>query len=666
MFLASLRKDKKIMFSNLDMLWSLPRFYKRLISLTIDSIFVCLAFLLAFWVRLGESSWMIDTSIWYVVFGTIIITLAANIKLGLYRAILRYLTFHAFTAILAGSLISAISITSLAYFFNVFIPRAVPIIYLFFLIVLCGGSRLTVRLLLVNSLRRGHKAVLVIGAGPTGRQLAIALRQASTYRVRCFIDRDKSLKNTIIQGIPVCGVDQIPQLIKKYKIDKVLLAIPRASRSERKKVIEQLLPYPVEVLTVPDFNDIITGKSKVSELQDVAIGDLLGRDTVEPESRLMQANIADQVVMVTGAGGSIGSELCRQILILNPKVLILFDQSEFALYEIDKELSEYIKVHNINIKIVPLLGSVQRINRLVNVMRAFSVNTVYHTAAYKHVPLVEYNVVEGVRNNLFGTYYCAKAAIECGVRSFVLISTDKAVRPTNVMGATKRMAELSLQALAKEQASKTEGTRFCMVRFGNVLGSSGSVVPVFKKQIVEGLPITVTHPDIIRYFMTIPEAAQLVIQAGAMGKGGDVFVLDMGEPVKIVDLAQNLIRLSGLEVKSADNPEGDIEIEYTGLRPGEKLFEELLIGDNVKKTKHPRIMTANESFLQLPELLKTIEALNIACHDFDHEAIRKILIEAPTGFKPTDGVGDLVWNVKQELTGASSNVIALNKAATGF
>ena len=654
------------MFSNLDMLWSLPRFYKRLISLIIDSIFVCLAFLLAFWVRLGESSWMLDTSIWYVVFGTIIITLAANIKLGLYRAILRYLTFHAFTAILAGSLISAVCITSLAYFFNVFIPRAVPIIYLFFLIVLCGGSRLTVRLLLVNSLRQGHKAVLVIGAGPTGRQLAIALRQASNYRVRSFIDRDKSLKNTIIQGIPVCGVDQIPQLIKKFKIDKVLLAIPRASRSERKKVIEQLLPYPVEVLTVPDFNDIITGKSKVSELQDVAIGDLLGRDTVEPESKLMQANIANQVVMVTGAGGSIGSELCRQILILKPKVLILFDQSEFALYEIDKELSEYIKVHNIGVKIVPLLGSVQRINRLVNVMRAFSVNTVYHTAAYKHVPLVEYNVVEGVRNNLFGTYYCAKAAIECGVRSFVLISTDKAVRPTNVMGATKRMAELSLQALAKEQANKAEGTRFCMVRFGNVLGSSGSVVPVFKKQIVEGLPITVTHPDIIRYFMTIPEAAQLVIQAGAMGKGGDVFVLDMGEPVKIVDLAENLIRLSGLEVKSADNPEGDIEIEYTGLRPGEKLFEELLIGDNVKKTKHPRIMTANESFLQLPELLKTIEALNIACHDFNHEAIRKILIEAPTGFNPTDEIGDLVWNVKQELTGAGSNVIALNKASTGF
>ena len=495
----------------------------------------------------------------------------------------------------------------------------------------------------------------------------MALRQASSYRVKGFIDRDQSLANTIIQGVPVYNVDKVGELIEKYDIEKVLLAIPKASRSERKQVIEQLMPYPVEVLTVPDFNDIVTGKAKVSELQDVAVDDLLGRDVVEPVASLMQANITGKVVMVTGAGGSIGSELCRQIIAQQPSTLIVFDVSEYAVYQIDKELNEILEQESFNVKIVPLIGSVQRINRLASTMKAFGVNTVYHAAAYKHVPLVEYNVVEGVRNNAFGTYYSAKAAIESGVESFVLISTDKAVRPTNVMGATKRMAELGLQALAEAEAKKAakqeKFTRFCMVRFGNVLGSSGSVIPVFKKQILENQPITVTHPDIIRYFMTIPEAAQLVIQAGAMGKGGDVFVLDMGEPVKIVDLAKNLIRLSGLEVKSDANPNGDIEIQFTGLRPGEKLFEELLIGDNVKETQHKRIMTANERFLSLPDFVQTMEQLDKACHDFDHEKVREILITAPTDFQPTDGIGDLVWNAKKALDQQveDSNVVHLKE-----
>jgi FlaA1/EpsC-like NDP-sugar epimerase len=507
--------------------------------------------------------------------------------------------------------------------------------------------------------KRSSEAVLVFGAGSTGRQLALALRQASHYRVKGFVDHDKSLTNTIIQGIPVYGEHKLEELIEKYNIGKVLLAIPKASRSERKKVIDQLLPYAVEVLTVPDFDDIVTGKAKINELQDVAVDDLLGRDIVEPDVSLMRANITDKVVMVTGAGGSIGSELCRQILAQQPTTLILFDVSEFAVYKIDKELNEIARDLPFNVKIVPLIGSVQRINRLASTMKAFSVDTVYHAAAYKHVPLVEYNVVEGVRNNTFGTYYCAKAAIESGVESFVLISTDKAVRPTNVMGATKCMAELGLHALAAVEAKKTNGTRFCMVRFGNVLGSSGSVIPVFKKQILEGQPITVTHPEIIRYFMTIPEAAQLVIQAGAMGKGGDVFVLDMGEPVKIVDLAKNLIRLSGLEVKSPENPNGDIEIQFTGLRPGEKLFEELLIGDNVQETKHKRIMAANERFLPLSDFVAIIDLLDKACHEFNHEEIRKILIDAPIGFQPTDGIGDLVWNAKHSKDGNVDNIVAL-------
>ena len=639
-----------MMIKKIDAIWALPRFYKRLIGLSVDSLFVVFAFSFAYWARLGEFSWFANSAIWYVVTGTVAATLLVNIKLGLYRAVLRYLTFHAFSAIFIGAAISALSITTFAYFFGVNVPRTVPVIYFPFLIVLCGGARVLLRALFVRTPQKGCESVLVFGAGSAGRQLSLALRQASNYRVKGFVDHDDSLTNTIIQGITVYHVDKMDELIRRYNIRKVLLAIPRASRSERKKVIDQLLPYAVEVLTVPDFDDIVTGKAKVGELQDVAVDDLLGRDVVEPVPHLMASNIADKVVMVTGAGGSIGSELCRQILKQQPKALVLFDVSEFAIYQIDKELNEILEQESFKVKVIPLIGSVQHINRLASIMRSFRVSTVYHAAAYKHVPLVEYNVVEGVRNNTFGTYYCARAAIESGVESFVLISTDKAVRPTNVMGATKRMAELGLQALAeaesKKAAKQEKFTRFCMVRFGNVLGSSGSVIPVFKKQIAEGQPITVTHPDIIRYFMTIPEAAQLVIQAGAMGKGGDVFVLDMGEPVKIIDLAENLIHLSGLDVKSPENPNGDIEIQFTGLRPGEKLFEELLIGDNVQETQHQRIMTANERFLSMPDYVQTMEKLEKACHEFDHEKVREILIIAPTDFQPTDGIGDLVWNAK--------------------
>ena len=639
------------MTNKIDVIWSLPRFYKRLISLVIDSIFVVVSFTFAYWARLGEFSWFANSAMWYVVTGTVAVTLLVNIKIGLYRAVLRYLTFHAFSAIFIGATISALSITTFAYFFSASVPRTVPIIYFSFLIILCGGARVLLRALFVRTPKKGYESVLVFGAGSAGRQLSLALRQASSYRVKGFIDHDDSLTNTIIQGVTVYHVDKMDELIRRYNIEKVLLAIPRASRSERKKVIDQLLPYAIEVLTVPDFDDIVTGKAKVGELQDVAVDDLLGRDVVEPAPHLMASNITGKVVMVTGAGGSIGSELCRQILKQQPKALVLFDVSEFALYQIDKELNEILVQESFKVKVIPLIGSVQRINRLESTMRAFSVNTVYHAAAYKHVPLVEYNVVEGVRNNTFGTYYCARAAIESGVESFVLISTDKAVRPTNVMGATKRMAELSLQALAEAESKKSNGTRFSMVRFGNVLGSSGSVIPVFKKQIAENQPITVTHPDIIRYFMTIPEAAQLVIQAGAMGKGGDVFVLDMGEPVKIVDLAENLIRLSGLEVKSPDNPNGDIEIQFTGLRPGEKLYEELLIGDNVQETQHQRIMAASERFLSLVEFDEVMSKLDKACNEFDYEKIRELLIEAPTGFQPTDGIGDLVWEIQNNYRG---------------
>ncbi|HDY7422860.1 TPA: polysaccharide biosynthesis protein [Vibrio vulnificus] len=644
-------------------IWSLPRVHKRLISLAIDTLLITFSFFMAIWVRHGEVAVSVSSETLLTLAGTVIVTLVAFTKLGLYRAVLRYLTFHALTVVVLGALISALSITTFAYFFNAEVPRTVPVIYMTFLALLCGGARMMVRSLIVQASRKGCERVLIYGAGSTGRQLAIALRNAETYQVKGFIDNDPSLENTIIQGLTVHSSLQISRLVEKQDIEKILLAMPRATRSERKAIIDGLLHLPVEVLTVPDFKDIVNGNATVDELKDVAIEDLLGRDPVEPNPELMKANIHGKVVMVTGAGGSIGSELCRQIVRQKPKTLILFELSEYGLYEIDKELSGMVEAMQLEVEIIPLLGSVQRINRLSATMRAFGVQTVYHAAAYKHVPLVEYNVVEGVRNNVFGTYYSAKAAIEAGVESFVLISTDKAVRPTNVMGTSKRMAELALQALAAKENDKVNGTRFCMVRFGNVLGSSGSVIPLFKRQIEEGQAITVTHPDIIRYFMTIPEAAQLVIQAGAMGKGGDVFVLDMGEPVKIVDLAKNLIQLSGLEVKSSDNPNGDIEIKFTGLRPGEKLYEELLIGDNVEGTDHERIMTANEQFLPLEEFNQILDNLDRACHEFDHETIRQILLETPTGFNPTDGIGDLVWNAKRKLNASKDKVVEIKVTA---
>ncbi|EGR7968608.1 polysaccharide biosynthesis protein [Vibrio vulnificus] len=644
-------------------IWSLPRVHKRLISLAIDTLLITFSFFMAIWVRHGEVVVSVSVETWLTLAGTVVVTLIAFTRLGLYRAVLRYLTFHALTVVVLGALISALSITTFAYFFNAEVPRTVPVIYMTFLALLCGGARMMVRSLIVQASRKGCERVLIYGAGSTGRQLAIALRNAETYQVKGFIDNDPSLENTIIQGLTVHSSQQISRLAEKQEIEKILLAMPRATRSERKAIIDGLLHLPVEVLTVPDFKDIVNGNATVDELKDVAIEDLLGRDPVEPNSELMKSNIHGKVVMVTGAGGSIGSELCRQIVRQKPKTLILFELSEYGLYEIDKELSGMVEAMQLEVEIIPLLGSVQRINRLSATMRAFGVQTVYHAAAYKHVPLVEYNVVEGVRNNVFGTYYSAKAAIEAGVESFVLISTDKAVRPTNVMGTSKRMAELALQALAAKENDKVNGTRFCMVRFGNVLGSSGSVIPLFKRQIEEGQAITVTHPDIIRYFMTIPEAAQLVIQAGAMGKGGDVFVLDMGEPVKIVDLAKNLIQLSGLEVKSSDNPNGDIEIKFTGLRPGEKLYEELLIGDNVEGTDHERIMTANEQFLPLEEFNQILDNLDRACHEFDHETIRQILLETPTGFNPTDGIGDLVWNAKRKLNASKDKVVEIKVTA---
>ena len=506
-----------------------------------------------------------------------------------------------------------------------------------------GGSRLLLRLTVSNIDKRIKTPIIIYGAGSAGRQLAVGLKNGSDYHTCAFIDDDPDKIGSIIQGIPVIDVSDAQRVIRAKKVKKVLLALPSISRIERKQILQNLEQLTVQVQTIPGIKDVIEGVASSDEIRDVDVEDLLGRDPVSPEAELMSANIFEQVVMVTGAGGSIGSELCRQIIKQRPKKLVLYELSEFALYSIHQELEKINVERQLDVEICPLIGSVQRINRLENVMEAFNVETVYHAAAYKHVPLVENNIVEGVRNNIFGTMYAARAAVKAGVPNFVLVSTDKAVRPTNIMGATKRMAELVLQALSKNQ----DTTRFTMVRFGNVLGSSGSVVPLFRRQIKEGGPVTLTHEDITRYFMTIPEAAQLVIQAGAMGKGGDVFVLDMGEPVKIRDLAVKIIRLSGLEVKDKFNPHGDIEIKCTGLRPGEKLYEELLIGDDVQKTNHARIMTAQEIMLPWPKLNDIIEQLDSACHNFEHAKIREILQSAPTGYHPNDPIADLVYDAFQ-------------------
>lgn len=640
----------------LQFIWQLSRTNKRIVSVLIDIMLIFMAFHLAILVRSGETNYFTYPAVWGIQIAVTIVTIAVFARLGLYRAVLRYLTFQALFVVTAGAVISATLVAALSFYMSDPFPRTVPIIYGAFLALFCGGPRVIVRSLIAQSYSTQSKEVLIYGAGSGGRQLAMALRSSGDYRVRAFIDGDSTLCNTMILGLPVIAIEDAMPIINKYDVSQVLLAVPSAKRSRRKVILDELAKLPVEVLTVPDMTDIVSGKAKIDELKDVAIEDLLGRDPVAPQQVLLEANIKDKVVMVTGAGGSIGSELCRQIVEQSPKSIILFELSEFGLYQIDRELNQLKIEKGLTCDIIPLLGSVQRQHRLETTMSSFKVQTVYHAAAYKHVPLVEFNVIEGVRNNIYGTYYTACAAIKAGVESFVLISTDKAVRPTNVMGTTKRMAELGLQALADQENEKPNGTRFCMVRFGNVLGSSGSVIPVFKKQIASGGPVTVTHPEITRFFMTIPEAAQLVIQAGAMGKGGDVFVLDMGESVKITDLASNLIQLSGLEVKSEVNPHGDIEIQFSGLRPGEKLYEELLIGDNVKQTAHERIMTAHEVHLPLEEYDLLLNELDFACHSMDHESIRTLLLSAPTGFNPTDGIGDLVWNHNQSEVDYSDSI----------
>jgi len=634
--------------SPMKVLLMAPRPLKRVISVLADLFFIGIAFWAAMLVRLDTISIFSNLEYWGLLLSLLPIALVINVRLGLYRAVIRFISNKAMIAICLAVLLSTLSLILLSFFLHVQLPRTVPIVFAAFFMILVGGSRFFVRSLLSNSQNKTKENVIIYGAGSSGRQLAQSLIHGSEYSPVAFIDDDKRIQKSSIQGITVFKREEINNLITKYSIKRVLLAMPRDNKKRIAKVLSRLENFSVEILSIPGSADLVSGKAKIDELHDVSIEDLLGRDSVKPNRELLQANITDKVVMITGAGGSIGSELCRQILIQRPKKIVLMELSEFALYKINGELQLLANKLDYDLTIVPLLGSVQHKNRLLTIMRTFGVQTIYHAAAYKHVPVVEHNVIEGVRNNIFGTLFVAEAAIEAQVETFVLISTDKAVRPTNVMGTTKRMAELVLQALADKSRLGKGKTRFCMVRFGNVLGSSGSVVPLFREQIKSGGPVTVTHPEIIRYFMTIPEASQLVIQAGSMGKGGDVFVLDMGDPVKISDLAAKMIRLSGMTVNDRQNPDGDIAIEYTGLRPGEKLFEELLIGDDVTQTDHRRIMSAHESWLPWNELEKILIKLDEACHEFAHEDIRRLLLQAPTGFVPKDGICDLVWKAKEK------------------
>ena len=585
---------------------------------------------------------------------------------------MRYFGNDALVAIIKAVSLSALILGVVVYWYsnhqNV-VPRSIIFNYWWLSLIMVGGLRLTMRQYFLGdwfaaaqhvpftSREDGLPRVAIYGAGSAGNQLVAALRMGRVMRPVAFIDDDDTISERVISGLQVYKPKHIQRMIDATGAQEILLALPSSNRGRRREILGFLEGFPLHVRSVPGFMDLASGRVKVDDIQEVDIADLLGRDSVPAQADLLEHCIKGQSVLVTGAGGSIGSELCRQILELKPKTLLLFEHSEFNLYSILSELEQRITRKSLPVKLLPILGSVRDPSKLLDVMKAWRVDTVYHAAAYKHVPIVEHNIAEGVLNNVIGTLNAAQAAVQAGASNFVLISTDKAVRPTNVMGSTKRLAELTLQALSRELApvlfgdksnvSRVNKTRFTMVRFGNVLGSSGSVIPLFHKQIKSGGPLTVTHPKITRYFMTIPEAAQLVIQAGSMGLGGDVFVLDMGEPVKIVELAEKMIHLSGLSVRSDKNPHGDIAIEFSGLRPGEKLYEELLIGDNVVATQHPMIMSANEDYLPWETLKLKLSELLAAVDQDDFSRVRQLLRDTVSGYTPDGEIVDWIYQQRR-------------------
>lgn len=654
-------------------LLNLPRRQKRLIQVATDVVLIWLALWLGFLVRLGidEIYNPIIAHTWLFIAAPLV-AIPLFIRFGMYRAVMRYFGNDALVAIIKAVSLSSLILTLIVYWYSnhqVVVPRSIIFNYWWISLVIVGGLRLAMRQYFMGdwfnaaqhvpftNRDNGLPRVAIYGAGSAGNQLVAALRMGRAMRPVAFIDDDASIADRVISGLHVYKPAHIQRMIDNTGADEVLLAVPSATRARRREILGFLEGFPLHVRSVPGFMDLASGRVKVDDIQEVDIADLLGRDAVPAQHDLLERCVVGQSVLVTGAGGSIGSELCRQIVELAPKTLILFDHSEFNLYSIMSELEQRLARKSLLVRLVPILGSVRNSVQLLEVMRTWKVDTVYHAAAYKHVPMVEHNIAEGVLNNVIGTLNTAQAALQAAVSSFVLISTDKAVRPTNVMGSTKRLAELTLQALSREVApvlfgeagnvSHVNKTRFTMVRFGNVLGSSGSVIPLFHKQIKAGGPLSVTHPKITRYFMTISEAAQLVIQAGSMGNGGEVFVLDMGKPVRIAELAEKMIHLSGLSVRSESNPFGDIAIEFTGLRPGEKLYEELLIGDTVEATRHPMIMSTTEDYLSWDLLKAKLSDLLAAVDAGDYPRVRQLLRELVSGYTPEGEIVDWIYQQRR-------------------
>ena len=651
----------------------MPRMVKRGVVLGIDAALCVLTVWIAFYLRLGEFLPLSGNALWTpstAVLTSLVFCIPIFIVSGLYRAIFRYNGLPALMAVSKAMFIYGLLYASIFTLIGIQgVPRTIGLIQPMLLLCFVGMSRMFARFwlggLYLDILSKTKlPQVLIYGAGSTGRQLALAMANSSDMRVIGFLDDDTRLHGSLLNELPIYNPLELNVLTASLSITDVLLALPGASREHRNSVLAKLVEYKLAVRNLPDIGDIASGRISMSDLRELDIDDLLGREPVKPDEQLLNKNTIGQTVMVTGAGGSIGSELCRQIYKIRPKILLLVDMSEFALYQIHQELentrqAEYnhtdYSVTQDSLQIIPLLASVCDENRINTIMSTWRPDTVYHAAAYKHVPLVEHNPGEGVFNNVWGTMVCAKAAGRHGVKNFVLISTDKAVRPTNVMGTSKRLAEMFLQALAEKnlkEQSTDQTTCFSMVRFGNVLGSSGSVVPLFREQIKNGGPVTLTHQDITRYFMTIPEAAQLVMQAGAMGEGGDVFVLDMGEPVRIFDLARKMIELSGLSLRDDSKPDGDIEIAITGLRPGEKLFEELLIGDNPMPTKHQRIMNAQEEFLELEGLMDDLAQLKITIDQNNVSELIRIIKKLVPGYEPQSELVDWI-HLEQKNQAAS-------------
>lgn len=618
------------------------RFQKQIIAVSTDLFFLPLTFFIAIWLRYDHVDVLLLSQYGWLVVAAPLVSIPIFIRLGLYRAVIRFIDHKIIYVVISGVTLSVIALVALTAFTThmVMFSRGVFSMYWINAIVYVTASRFIVRGFFSYSTEiAGGVRVAIYGAGAAGSQLAAALATSHEYQALAFIDDKSELQGATIAGIRVYGPDALLSLVHGKGITKILLAMPSLSKAQQRGILDKLEPLKMKILVTPPIKNLVNGLAQVQDMREIEIEDLLGRDPIEPDHALIAMFIRKKSVLVTGAGGSIGSELCRQILREQPSRLILLDMSEFALYSIEQELQSLRSLLQLDLELLPFLGSVLETAKCEKIMRIFEVETVYHAAAYKHVPLVEHNPIEGVRNNALGTLSLARAAMAAEVKQFVLISSDKAVRPTNVMGSTKRLAELILQAFSRQQNK----TRFCMVRFGNVLDSSGSVVPLFRKQILDGGPITITHQEITRYFMTISEAAQLVLQAGAMGEGGDVFLLDMGEPVKIIDLAKRMVHLSGLEIKNDAMPNGDIEINYIGLRPGEKLYEELLISGDIEGTKHPLIMRAQEKEIPWVQLQELLAEMTDACDQFDHDKVRALLLRAVAEYTPQCGIKDLIW-----------------------